>query len=94
MIGLPRRGAEATATRCDRVPATTRVGRGRLLASPGRAGDWAWGPTFNSFMRHDVPVIEGGGRPLRASPFADEARSALILATLLRPTRFGSRPST
>ena len=70
MIGLPPRSAEATASRWDRVPATTYAGRGRLFATPDRAGGWAWEPKFNGFMRRvpgpGVVPLAGFGGTLRA----------------------------
>ena len=30
-----------------------------------RPGGWAFEPKFDGFVRHEVHVIEGGGRPLR-----------------------------
>jgi hypothetical protein len=31
----------------------------------GKPGDWSYEPKFDGFVRHEVHVIEGGGRPLR-----------------------------
>jgi ATP-dependent DNA ligase len=31
----------------------------------GKPGEWSYEPKFDGFVRHEVHVIEGGGRPLR-----------------------------